>query len=72
MKILISNDDGYLAEGINVLAERLAELGSIDVVAPDRNQSGASSSLTLHSPLRVSPAPNGMYAVNGTPSDCVH
>lgn len=72
MKILLSNDDGYLARGLGVLHEHLAALGQVDVVAPDRNQSGASSSLTLHSPLRVTQASNGVYSVNGTPSDCVH
>ena len=72
MKILLCNDDGYRARGLGVLHERLAALGQVDVVAPDRNQSGASSSLTLHSPLRVSQAENGVWSVNGTPSDCVH
>ncbi len=72
MKILISNDDGYLAQGLNVLRVRLAEFGHIEVVAPDRNQSGASSSLTLHSPLRVAEPSPGIHSVNGTPSDCVH
>ena len=72
MKILLSNDDGYLARGLGVLHERLAALGQVDVVAPDRNQSGASSSLTLHAPLRVAQAANGVWSVNGTPSDCVH
>lgn len=72
LKILLSNDDGYLARGLRVLHERLTGFGHVDVVAPDRNQSGASSSLTLHSPLRVTEATNGFYSVNGTPSDCVH
>ena len=72
LKILISNDDGYLAEGLAVLHRRLAPFGDIDVVAPDRNQSGASSSLTLHSPLRVANPAQNVWSVNGTPSDCVH
>lgn len=72
MKILLSNDDGYLATGINVLAEALAEIGDLVVVAPDRNHSGASNSLTLHSPLRVHEVSQNRYFVTGTPSDCVH
>lgn len=72
MKILVSNDDGYLARGINTLADALAEIADVIVVAPDRNHSGASNSLTLHSPLRVHRIEEGRYFVNGTPSDCVH
>lgn len=72
MKILVSNDDGYLARGINVLAEALARVADVVVVAPDRNQSGASNSLTLHSPLRIHEVTENRYFVNGTPSDCVH
>lgn len=72
MKILVSNDDGYLARGINVLADALSEIAEIVVVAPDRNHSGASNSLTLHSPLRIHRVTNNRYFVNGTPSDCVH
>ncbi|MGH8221358.1 MAG: 5'/3'-nucleotidase SurE [Woeseiaceae bacterium] len=72
MKILVSNDDGYLAKGINVLTEALAEIADIVVVAPDRNHSGASNSLTLHSPLRIHRVTENRYFVNGTPSDCVH
>jgi len=72
MKILVSNDDGYLATGINVLADALAEIADIVVVAPDRNRSAASNSLTLHDPLRVSKTGEDRYRVNGTPSDCVH
>ncbi len=72
MKILVSNDDGYLATGINVLADALAEIADIVVVAPDRNRSAASNSLTLHDPLRVSRTGEDRYRVNGTPSDCVH
>ena len=72
MKILISNDDGYLAPGINALAEQLAGIADIVVVAPDSNRSGSSNSLTLDKPLRVVRAENGFYSINGTPSDCVH
>lgn len=72
MKILVSNDDGYLATGINVLAESLERFADVVVVAPDRNRSAASNSLTLSSPLRVSKIAEKRFAVNGTPSDCVH
>ncbi len=72
MKILISNDDGYLAPGINALADQLAGIAEIVVVAPDSNRSGSSNSLTLDRPLRVMRAANGFYSINGTPSDCVH
>lgn len=72
MKILISNDDGYLAPGINILAKYLAEVAEIDVVAPDRNKSGASSSLTLEYPIRAEPMGDRVIRVHGTPSDCVH
>jgi 5'-nucleotidase len=72
MKILISNDDGYLAPGIIALADALAPIADIVVVAPDSNRSGSSNSLTLDRPLSVYRAANGFYFVNGTPSDCVH
>ncbi len=72
MKILLSNDDGYLAPGLGVLAKTLAPLASIEVVAPDRDRSGASNSLTLRAPLRIQQAENGFYFVDGTPTDCVH
>ena len=72
MKILISNDDGYLATGINALTDALEQVADVVVVAPDRNRSAASSSLTLHTPLRVSRVANNRYKVDGTPSDCVH
>ncbi len=72
MYILISNDDGYLAPGIATLANALQAVADIVVVAPDRNRSGASHSLTLDNPLRVNQAKNGFYYVDGTPSDCVH
>ncbi|MEM9336177.1 MAG: 5'/3'-nucleotidase SurE [Pseudomonadota bacterium] len=72
MKILVSNDDGYLATGINVLADALAEVADITVVAPDRNRSAASNSLSLTHPLRITQVGDKRYAVDGTPSDCVH
>ncbi len=72
MKILVSNDDGYFAPGITLLAEALAQLGEVTVVAPERDRSGASNSLTLDRPLTVRRAPNGFFSVNGTPTDCVH
>ena len=72
MKILVSNDDGYFAPGITLLAEALRQLGDVTVVAPERDRSGASNSLTLDRPLTVRRAPNGFYSVNGTPTDCVH
>ena len=72
MKILVSNDDGYLATGINVLTDALAAIADVVVVAPDRNRSAASNSLTLSDPLRVSKVGEDRYTVNGTPSDCVH
>lgn len=72
MKILISNDDGYLATGINALTDALERVADVVVVAPDRNRSAASSSLTLHTPLRVSKYGENRYHVDGTPSDCVH
>ena len=72
MKILVSNDDGYRAEGIHRLRAALATLAEVTVVAPDRNRSGASNSLTLDVPLRVFEAEPGVYFVPGTPTDCVH
>ena len=72
MKILVSNDDGFLATGINVLTEALAEIADVVVVAPDRNRSAASNSLTVHAPLRISKVAENRYSVDGTPSDCVH
>ena len=72
MRILISNDDGYLAPGINALAAALAPIADIVVVAPDSNRSGSSNSLSLDRPLSVQRAANGFYFVNGTPTDCVH
>ena len=72
MRILISNDDGYRARGINALREALKGLGDLTVVAPDRNRSGASNSLTLDVPLRVAQAEPDVYFIQGTPTDCVH
>ncbi len=72
MRILVSNDDGYRAEGLQRLADALRPLAKVTVVAPDRNRSGASNSLTLDVPLRVSPYGEDMYYVTGTPTDCVH
>ena len=72
MHILITNDDGYLAPGIRVLAQELALVADISVVAPERNRSGASNSLTLMRPLRVVQSEGGYYYVDGTPTDCVH
>jgi 5'-nucleotidase len=72
MRILLSNDDGYFAPGLAILAKTLAELGTITVVAPERDYSGASNSLTLDRPLTVRESANGFRFVNGTPTDCVH
>jgi 5'-nucleotidase len=72
MKILVSNDDGYFAPGITLLAEALRQLGEVTVFAPERDRSGSSNSLTLDRPLTVRRAPNGFFSVNGTPTDCVH
>jgi 5'-nucleotidase len=72
MQILVSNDDGYFAPGIMLLAEAMRQLGEVTVVAPERDRSGASNSLTLDRPLTVRRAPNGFFSVNGTPTDCVH
>ncbi|MFI4940260.1 MAG: 5'/3'-nucleotidase SurE, partial [Burkholderiales bacterium] len=72
MRILISNDDGYLAPGLVALADMLASIAEITVIAPDSNRSGSSNSLTLDRPLSLQQAANGFYFVNGTPSDCVH
>jgi 5'-nucleotidase len=72
MRILISNDDGYLAPGIEALAAALAPIADIMVCAPDSNRSGSSNSLTLDRPLIIYRAANGFHSVNGTPSDCVH
>jgi 5'-nucleotidase len=72
VRILITNDDGYLAPGIGCLARHLAGLGEVTVVAPERDRSGASNSLTLDNPIRARWAENGYIYVDGTPTDCVH
>ena len=72
MRILVSNDDGVLAPGIRALAAELATIADIEVMAPDRNRSGASNSLTLTRPLRVKHLDDGFYSIEGTPTDCVH
>lgn len=72
MKILISNDDGYQAPGIVALYDALKDLGEVEVIAPEHNNSAKSNALTLHSPLYVHRAANGFRYVNGTPADCVH
>jgi 5'-nucleotidase len=72
MRVLVSNDDGVDAPGIHVLAERLGAVGEVIVVAPDRDRSGASNSLTLDQPIRVHRLDDGRYRVAGTPTDCVH
>lgn len=71
MKILCTNDDGYMALGIRILAEAARGLGDVTVVAPDREQSATSHSLTLHHPLRARRAGEGVHVVDGTPTDCV-
>ena len=71
MRILCTNDDGYLSPGIRVLAEAAHAIGSVDVVAPDRERSASSNSLTLHRPLRKRRVPDGATIVDGTPTDCV-
>ncbi|MCM8596752.1 5'/3'-nucleotidase SurE [Accumulibacter sp.] len=72
MRILLSNDDGYFAPGIECLAQALSQVAEVTVVAPERDRSGASNSLTLDRPLSLKRAANGFYYVNGTPTDCVH
>ncbi|WP_037586572.1 5'/3'-nucleotidase SurE [Stenoxybacter acetivorans] len=72
MNILICNDDGYLAYGLAVLARVAGEFANVRVVAPERDRSGVSNSLTLDRPLRLRQAENGFYFVSGTPTDCVH
>ncbi len=72
LRFLLSNDDGYQAPGIVCLAKALARLGEVVVVAPDRDRSGASNSLTLEKPIRAARADNGFIYVDGTPTDCVH
>ncbi len=71
MRVLVSNDDGILARGLGMLAEVCTTLGQVTVVAPDREQSGTSHSLTLHRPLRATRRADGAFQVDGTPTDCV-
>jgi len=72
MKILISNDDGYKASGLEALIKELRKVADIVVVAPDRNRSGSSSSLTLDKAVKVTKVGNSLYYIDGTPTDCVH
>ncbi len=72
MRILLSNDDGYFAPGLSILADTLSALAEVVVVAPERDRSGASNSLTLDRPLMVRKSHLGFHYVNGTPTDCVH
>ena len=72
MRILLSNDDGYFAPGLALLAQALSSVAEVTVVAPERDRSGASNSLTLDRPLSLRKASNGFFYVNGTPTDCVH
>ncbi|OGV26821.1 MAG: 5'/3'-nucleotidase SurE [Legionellales bacterium RIFCSPHIGHO2_12_FULL_37_14] len=72
MRILVSNDDGVSAPGIKILAQELDKIADIVVVAPDRNRSGASNSLSIRRPVRLKQLDNGHYSVEGTPTDCVH
>lgn len=72
MRILLSNDDGVYAKGLAVLEQSLRQIAQIDIVAPDRNRSGASNSLTLDAPVHVKTLENGAMSVEGTPTDCVH
>jgi 5'-nucleotidase len=72
MRILISNDDGYFSPGLAALAQAMSTFGEVTVVAPERDRSGASNSLTLDRPLKVRRAANGFLFINGTPTDCVH
>jgi 5'-nucleotidase len=71
-RILVTNDDGVFSEGIKLLAESLADLGDVVVVAPDREQSASGHSLTLHRPLRMRQLEDNVYSVDGTPTDCVN
>ena len=71
MNIVVSNDDGILAPGLTLLAEVCQSVGTVTVVAPDREQSGTSHSLTMHRPLRPGRRPDGSFQVDGTPTDCV-
>ncbi|HID81808.1 MAG TPA: 5'/3'-nucleotidase SurE, partial [Thiotrichales bacterium] len=72
MRILVSNDDGYLSPGLDALVDAASGFGEVTVVAPDRDRSGASNSLTLDAPLHAVKTENGYIRVDGTPTDCVH
>ncbi len=72
MEILLSNDDGFIAPGINLLRDKLSEIAEVLTIAPDRDRSGASNSLSLESPLRLTERGENFYSINGTPTDCVH
>ena len=72
MNILLSNDDGFIATGINVLRDELSKTADVLTIAPDRDRSGSSNSLTLETPLRIIERGEQFYSVNGTPTDCVH
>lgn len=72
VRILLSNDDGVYAKGLKTLSDSLQDVAQLEIVAPDRNRSGASNSLTLNAPLHVKRLENGMISVEGTPTDCVH
>jgi len=72
MNIMVTNDDGIHAAGIRALAEAMSELGTVTVVAPDRERSAVGHSLTVHTPLRIFELRKGWYAVDGTPTDCVN
>jgi len=72
LRILLANDDGYQARGLRTLAHELSAIAEVVIVAPDRNRSGASNSLTLETPLRVERVEDNLYYINGTPTDCVH
>lgn len=72
LRVLLSNDDGVHAQGIHALADELKNIAEVTIVAPDRNRSGASNSLTLEQPLRVTEIAPGIFSVQGTPTDCVH
>ena len=72
MRILLSNDDGFIAQGINCLRDSLSEIADVLTIAPDRDRSGSSNSLTLEIPLRITERGTNFYSVNGTPTDCVH
>ena len=72
MRILISNDDGFLAEGINILKERLSKKHQVIIFAPSENKSASSSSLTIDKPLKPTKISESIYTINGTPSDSTH